>query len=382
MRKRTEYEKIEEDFLASYAMKSISSKGRKYREEEREYRTCYQRDRDRIIHSTAFRRLEYKTQVFVNHEGDYYRTRLTHTIEVSQLARTAARALKLNEDLVEAISLAHDIGHTPFGHAGEEALSRLMGNGGFEHNRQGLRIVDILEDRYPDFPGLNLTFETREGIIKHKTLYDNPNIDDMEEFEPHLSPTLESQIVNIADEIAYNSHDLDDGIKSNYITTEEINSVSLFRDIYEEVKKEVSSFDIAVARTIRRIVAAQVTDMILTTEKNKKGHNIVTVDDVRSAPILVQFSEDMLKKQKGLKDLLYEKLYSHYKVVKMQIKARKYINDLFIRYLEDPRQLPPDYQARLKKFKKERVVCDYIAGMTDRFAQDEYERLFVPYTKM
>lgn len=383
MRRREEYEAIEEKFLAPYAMKSGSSKGRKYKEEEKVYRTCYQRDRDRIIHSTAFRRLEYKTQVFVNHEGDYYRTRLTHTIEVSQIATTIARALRLNEDLTEAIALAHDIGHTPFGHAGEEALANLMKDkGGFEHNRQGLKVVDFLEERYPDFPGLNLTFETREGIIKHRTIYDVPHIEDLTEFKPHLSPTLEAQVINIADEIAYNSHDLDDGIKSGYITVEQLSSVPLFVDIYNDVKNKRISEEKTVARTIRRLIASQATDVVNETEKNIFELKIKSIDDIRSHPLIVNFSSHMLERQKELKGFLYENLYSHYRVIKMQLKAKKYITDLFERYLEDIRQLPPDYQTRLEECLSEEIVCDYIAGMTDRFAQDEYERLFLPYAKM
>ena len=383
MRNREEYESIEEKFLAPYAMKSRATKGRKYKEEKRPYRTCYQRDRDRIIHSTAFRRLEYKTQVFVNHEGDHYRTRLTHTIEVSQIATTIARALKLNEDLTESIALAHDIGHTPFGHAGEEALAELMEDkGGFEHNHQGLKVVDFIEDSYPDFRGLNLTYETREGIVKHKTLYDVPNIDDLVEFEPHLSPTVEAQVINVADEIAYNSHDLDDGIKSGYITVKQLENIPLFNDIYHSVKKDNISEEKAIARTIRRLVALQTTDVLAETEKNISEFNIKSIDDVRSHNLIVNFSPQMLEKQKVLKNFLYKNLYSHYKVLKMQLKARKYVIDLFRRYLEDPRQLPPDYLKRIEEYTPEEVVCDYIAGMTDRFAQDEYERLFIPYAKM
>ncbi len=383
MRNREEYESIEEKFLAPYAMKSRATKGRKYKEEKRPYRTCYQRDRDRIIHSTAFRRLEYKTQVFVNHEGDHYRTRLTHTIEVSQIATTIARALKLNEDLTESIALTHDIGHTPFGHAGEEALAELMKDkGGFEHNHQGLKVVDFIEDSYPDFRGLNLTYETREGIVKHRTLYDVPNINDLLEFEPHLSPTVEAQVINVADEIAYNSHDLDDGIKSGYITVKQLENIPLFNDIYDSVKKDNISEEKAIARTIRRLVALQTTDVLIETEKNISEFNIKSLDDVRSHNLIVNFSPQMLEKQKVLKIFLYKNLYSHYKVLKMQLKARKYVIDLFRRYLEDPRQLPPDYLTRIEEYTPEEVVCDYIAGMTDRFAQDEYERLFIPYAKM
>ncbi|MCK4595483.1 HD domain-containing protein, partial [candidate division WOR-3 bacterium] len=298
-------------------------------------------------------------------------------------ATTIARALKLNEDLTESIALAHDIGHTPFGHAGEEALAKLMKDkGGFEHNHQGLKIVDFIEDSYPDFRGLNLTYETREGIVKHRTLYDVPNIDDLVEFEPHLSPTFEAQVINVADEIAYNSHDLDDGIKSGYITVKQLENIPLFNDIYHSVKIDNISEEKAIARTIRRLVALQTTDVLIETEKNISEFNIKSIDDVRSHNLIVNFSPQMLKKQKVLKNFLYKNLYSHYKVLKMQLKARKYVIDLFRRYLEDPRQLPPDYLTRIEEYTPEEVVCDYIAGMTDRFAQDEYERLFIPYAKM
>ncbi len=383
MRDRQEYEEIEEKFLAPYAAKSRLTQGRRHIEDEKPYRTCYQRDRDRIIHSTAFRRLEYKTQVFVNHEGDHYRTRLTHTIEVAQIASTIARALKLNEDLAESIALAHDIGHTPFGHAGEEALSDIMKDkGGFEHNRQGLKVVDILEDTYPDFCGLNLTYESREGIVKHRTLYDIPNIDDLKEFEPHLSPTLEAQVINVADEIAYNSHDLDDGIRSGFISVKQLKDIPLFEELYKDILKEGILTQKAIARTIRRLIALQATDVIKETEKRIAESGITSLQDVRKHALIVDFSAPMLEKQKVLKDFLYKNLYTHYRVVRMQIKARTYIEELFRRYLEDPRQLPPDYQGRLEKSPPEEIICDYIAGMTDRFAQEEYEKLFLPYTKM
>lgn len=383
MRTRKEYEAIEDKFLAPYAMKSRLSQGRIYKEPEIPYRTCYQRDRDRIIHSSAFRRMEYKTQVFVNHEGDHYRTRLTHTIEVAQIASTISRTLKLNEDLTESIALAHDIGHTPFGHAGEEALAEIMKeHGGFEHNRQGLKVVDHLECGYPDFCGLNLTFETREGIVKHRTLYDIPHIDDLLEFRPQLSPPLEAQVINVTDEIAYNSHDLDDGIRSGYITVEQLGDIHLFKDVYKSVKKEDIPEEKAVAITIRRLIDLQATDVIKETEKKIKEYGIESIDDVRNNQLIVNFSPQMLKNQKILKDFLYENLYSHYKVIRMQLKAKNYVDELFRRYLEDPRQLPPDYQERIGEYEVEEVICDYIAGMTDRYAQDEYERLFLPYTKM
>ncbi len=374
---------LEEKVLAPYAMKAKYSRGRKYPEEEYEYRTCYQRDRDRIIHSTAFRRMEYKTQVFVNHEGDYYRTRLTHTIEVAQIARTIARALRVNEDLTEAIALAHDIGHPPFGHAGEEALNELMPNG-FEHNLQGLRVVDVLEYRYPDFHGLNLTFEVREGIVKHVTVYDKPDISQLKEFEPDKSPTIEAQIINLADEIAYNVHDIDDGLKSGYIELEQLEEVKIWKEIFDEVKKELKGKDIelCIRKTLRKLISAQIEDVINTTLRNIEKHNVDSVEKVRELPPLVEFSKDMAEYQNELKKFLYENLYTHYKVVKMQNKAKRYVKALFTTYLSDMRQIPPDFKKRCGDAPPEQIVCDYIAGMTDRFAQDEYERLFLPYAKM
>ncbi len=379
MMTREELEKREHEILASYAMKSGETRGRKYEEEPPRFRTHYQRDRDRIIHSTAFRRLEYKTQVFVNHEGDYYRTRLTHTIEVQQVARTIARALRLNEDLTEAISLAHDIGHTPFGHAGEEMLHELMkDDGGFEHNLQGLRVVDVLEEKYPDFPGLNLTYETREGIIKHKTSYDAPS--PPPEFDPSLSPTLEAQVVNIADEIAYNSHDLDDGLKAGYLTLEQLDEVPLWREIFEKIK--IKDKEKRIYATVRVLISMQIEDVIRATEERIRKLGIESVEDVRHAPVLVGFSEEMEEKNKKLKEFLMKNLYRHYKVLKMQEKAKRYIKALFDVYLSEPRQLPEQFQKRIGKDGKKRVICDYIAGMTDRFAQEEYARLFLPYEKM
>ena len=381
---REEIEERELNTLAPYAARSKFTTGRKYQEAPPRYRSHYQRDRDRIIHSTAFRRLEYKTQVFVNHEGDYYRTRLTHTIEVQQIARTIARAMKLNEDLTEAISLAHDIGHTPFGHAGEEILHKLMKDyGGFEHNRQGLRVVDILEEKYTDFPGLNLTYEVREGIIKHHTSYDNPDaIPD--EFNKDASPLLEAQIVNIADEIAYNSHDIDDGLKSGLITSEQLNEVSLWREVLEKAEKNIMIKDREkiLYAGVRILISEQIDDAIKNTEKNLLTNNIKTVDNVRELPSLVSFSKEMEKKNNELKTFLRKNLYQHYKVVKMQEKAKRYIESLFGIYTKDVHQLPPSFQTHIERDGKFRVVCDYIAGMTDRFAQDEYSKLFLPFEKM
>ena len=382
MQTREEFEKLEVNILAPYAMKSINTH-RKYQEPQDPYRTSYQRDRDRIIHSGAFRRLEYKTQVFINHEADYYRTRLTHTIEVNQIARTIARSLRLNEDLVDAISLAHDIGHTPFGHAGEEALASLMHEyGGFEHNRQGLRVVDELEVRYPDFKGLNLTFETREGIVKHTTDYDVPLLDSLpEEFLPG-SPTLEAQVINVADEIAYNSHDLDDGIKSGYIELSELKKVTAWNKISSQTplsSQTPPSQILQIYKTIRSLIGSQVTDVINSTQLKIAKLKIKSVEDVRQHPLIVKFSQEELSLQNELKDFLNTHLYHHHRVVKMHNKAIRYISALFDVYTHDPRQLPPDFRHTDDKY---RATADYIAGMTDRFAQDEYKQLFLPYTKM
>ena len=378
MQTRQEFEELEQSILAPYASKAACTRGRKHTESPGAYRSCYQRDRDRVIHSTAFRRLEYKTQVFVNHEGDYYRTRLTHTIEVNQIARTIARSLRLNEDLVDAISLAHDIGHTPFGHAGEEILSSLMqDHGGFEHNYQGLRVVDELERRYPDFNGLNLTFETREGIISHTTDYDMPRR--VPEFESTGTPTLEAQTINVADEIAYNSHDLDDGIKSGYIKLDELMQVTLWKEVHSAAAETVSEPSLRIYQAIRYLINRQVTDVITHTDRMIQKLRIKSCEDVRSNESIIRFSPEQLQLQRELKDFLYSHLYNHYKAIKMHNKARRYVEALFNTYVEDPRQLPPGFSQQKDKYQ---AVCDYIAGMTDRFAQDEYERLFTPYTKM
>ena len=385
MIKRENIEEIEEKNLAPYAAKSKHTRGFRYPREQAEFRTVYQRDRDRIVHSTAFRRLEYKTQVFVNHEGDYYRTRLTHTIEVVQIARSIARPLRLNEDLTEAIALAHDIGHTPFGHSGEEILNVLMKDlGGFEHNLQGLRVVDELEKRYHDFCGLNLSYETREGIIKHKTEYDTPMQKYTHEFPTEESPTLETQVVNIADEIAYNSHDLDDGLKSGIITLEQLNNVPIWKEIYSQFSKSLETGDreIVKKRTIRYLIGIQIKDVIENSANKLADLKISSLDDVRKNPRILSFSKEMEKKNRILKDYLYKNLYKHYRVIKMADKAKRFIKNLFEVYLKNPAQLPPDFCKRMDKDGKERVVCDYIAGMTDRYAQEEYTRLFEPYTKM
>ena len=380
---RIELQKQEERILAPYAMKSQDSRGRVHPEEEHHYRSLFQRDRDRIIHSTAFRRLEYKTQVFVNHEGDYYRTRLTHTIEVAQIARSIARCLKLNEDLTEAVSLAHDLGHTPFGHSGEEALQELMKEeGGFEHNWQGLRVVDKLERRNPNFGGLNLSWEVREGIIKHTTSYDKPS---PSEFESDKKPTLEAQVVNLADEIAYNSHDLDDGLTAQLITEEGLREVKLWNETYREIERDFPQSDRERKKyqTIRFLINLQVTDLITETEKRLKNSEVQSVEGVRNAPHpLVSLSRQMKERNQELKNFLLKHLYQHYRVVRMRVKARRFIGELFRVYLTQPDQLPPDTQKKLAEESPARVVCDYIAGMTDRFALEEYNKLFQPYERV
>lgn len=389
-------EEMEEKNLATYAMKSKYSRGRKYKEEEHEFRTCYQRDRDRIIHSTAYRRLEYKTQVFVNLEGDYYRTRLTHTSEVVQISRTLAKTLRLNEELTEAIALAHDIGHTPFGHSGEDALNELMKDeGGFEHNVQSLRVIEELEEKYPDFPGLNLSWETREGIIKHKTDYDNPYI---KEYEPRKSPTLEAQIVNIADEIAYNSHDIDDGITSDILTIDSLKKTKIWEEIskyindrqFDKLPKDMQKYNIT-----RTLINIQISDLINGITQNLKKYSINSVNDVRNLKHpLVEFTSTMKDMHKDLKDFLYRNFYKHYKIIRMEYKAEKIIQDLFEIYLKrganiDKRKknlkvsiLPPEVCKRIGKDSLKRVICDYIASMTDRYILDEYKKLFDPYEKV
>jgi len=378
---RQHLEEVEEKTFAPYAVFSGNSKSRTHSELPPKYRTHFMRDRDRIIHSTAFRRLEYKTQVFVNHEGDYYRTRLTHALEVQQIARTIAKALALNESLTEAISLAHDIGHTPFGHAGETKLNELMKNhGGFEHNVQGLRVVDILEHKYSDFRGLNLCYETRDGIIKHETDYDTPK-PVKSEFDPTSSPSLEGQIVNIADEIAYNAHDLDDGLKSDYINLEQLSKVDLWHNIYKKTDRKLEKQE-RIYMAIRNFIKLEVRNAIETTLTNIRENNIKSLEDVYSNPPLVGFSKDLKNLNRELKDSLMQNLYKHYKVIKMMEKSKRIIEALFLIYIEETNQFPPQFQKTIPEFGKERVICDYIAGMTDRFAQNEYERLFFPFKKM
>jgi len=381
----TNRESLTELHLAPYAMSSGRSRGREHSEPEHAFRSAFQRDRDRIIHSGAFRRLEYKTQVFVNHEGDYYRTRLTHTMETAQVARTVARTLRLNEDVAEAVALAHDLGHTPFGHAGERTLDRLMSDhGGFEHNAQSLRIVELLEHRYPSFPGLNLTWEVREGIVKHSLPYDKPLAD---RFARGQAPCLEAQIVDCADEIAYNSHDIDDGVKSGLITMDQLREVELLRDIGRELEDSCRGATGRILRyqTVRRVIDLMATDLIATAQQRLASHRIGSVEDVRrlAEPLLV-FSPDLQRKHAELKSFLMENLYRHHRVVRMTVKACRVMTDVFEAYMAEPAQLPPHIHARHRAAGEplRRVVADYIAGMTDRFVFEEHRKLFEPLERV
>ncbi len=365
--------------LAPYATTSQASKGRQTHEEAPQGRSEFQRDRDRIIHSSAFRRLEYKTQVFVNHEGDLFRTRLTHSIEVAQIGRSIARRLMLNEDLVEAISLAHDLGHTPFGHAGQDALNACMReHGGFEHNLQSLRVVDVLEERYANFDGLNLCFETREGILKHCSPANAALLGDVgARFLNSQRPTLEAQIANLADEIAYNNHDVDDGLRSGLINLEQLSSVRLFSNHLNEVREiypELAERRI-IHETIRRMINTLVNDLITQTESNISLQKLRDLNDVRDAPALVAFSEPITELNRELKIFLHNNLYRHYRVMRMSAKARRIISELFDVFMEDRRLLPPQF-LQGTELNPARSVADYIAGMTDRYAIREHRRIF------
>ena len=367
--------------LAPYAARSDNSLGRQAPEASPQTRSEFQRDRDRIIHCTAFRRLEYKTQVFVNHEGDLFRTRLTHSIEVAQIARSLSRNLHLNEDLVEAISLAHDLGHTPFGHAGQDALNACMKDyGGFEHNLQSLRVVDALEQRYGAFDGLNLSFETREGILKHCSL---PNAQVLGEvgrrFIEKKQPSLEAQLTNLADEIAYNNHDIDDGLRSGLLSLDQLQEVGLFARFFAEVQKEFVGISgrRAINETVRRMINALVVDLIETSRLNISEAGIESIADVRNAPPLIGFSAAMKEEAHTLKRFLRKNLYQHYQVNRMTSKARRIVTDLFDIFLSGPQLLPPDYQVvDGESTAQARRVADYIAGMTDRYAMREYRKLF------
>ncbi len=381
--------------LASYACDPAHSRGRRYPQAPAPTRTDYQRDRDRIVHSTAFRRLVYKTQVFLNHEGDLFRTRLTHSLEVAQLGRSMARTLKLNEDLVEAIALAHDLGHTPFGHAGQDALNDCMAaHGGFEHNLQSLRVVDHLEQRYPEFDGLNLSFETREGILKHCS---QANAKALEALEPggvaqrflhHSQPSLEAQLCNLADEIAYNAHDIDDGVRSGLISLSQLQVVPLFAQFYQQTLAEHPHLaEPAQGRrllyeSIRRMLSAQVYDVMAATQAAIDAAQPADAAAVRQCPPLVQFSTAMRQQSKALKAFLLQQLYRHPQVMHTTGQAQQVVRELFAVYLAQPQELPPRYQPSLHaaechagQTSAARHVADYIAGMTDRFALREHHRL-------
>jgi dGTPase len=379
---RLAQERWEKERLAPWGMRSAQSRGRRYAEAEHPLRTCYQRDRDRVIHTSSFRRLEYKTQVFVNHEGDNYRTRLTHSIEGAQIGRTTARILGLNEELVETLVLGHDVGHTPFGHAGERVMADLMkDHGGFEHNRQTLRVLETLERRSPEYPGLNLTWEVREGIIKHQ-----PDSDPKapEEYAPGEAPTLEAQIVDFVDEIAYNNHDIDDGLNSQMFTVEEIRSVRLFRAAHESVLREGAGDDSILRRqVVSKIIDRCINDLVSTTLQLLHAARVTEPADVRGAGRrLVSYSPEMAEMVRELKGFLFKNMYRHWRVMRMTDKAGRILRDLFGSYISEPRQLPPQYQARYEGDGVHRVVCDYIAGMTDRFALDEHRRLFDPLVRV
>ncbi|RKP44037.1 deoxyguanosinetriphosphate triphosphohydrolase [Trinickia fusca] len=369
-----------EAHLAPYAAHSAGSRGRKHAEPPPSARTEFQRDRDRIVHSTAFRRLEYKTQVFVNHEGDLFRTRLTHSLEVAQIARSVARNLRVNEDLVEAISLAHDLGHTPFGHAGQDALNECMReHGGFEHNLQSLAVVDELEEHYGGFNGLNLCFETREGILKHCSRENARKLGELgERFLTGKRPSLEAQIANIADEIAYNNHDVDDGLRSGLLTIEQLASVELWKTHYDEARRAHPQLDgrRLVNETVRRIINTLIVDLIETTRHNLAKHAPDSLDAVREAPPLVAHSDAIAAQAVELKRFLLKNLYRHYRVMRMTNKAQRVVKGLFDAFTEDPRLLPPAYLAE-DEAAQPRLISHYIAGMTDRYALKEYQRLFV-----
>ena len=382
---RERLEKLEADSLAPYAQRSANSRGRLYPDHEPAYRTAFQRDRDRIIHTTAFRRLEYKTQVFVISEGDYYRNRLTHTLEVAQIGRTLARAFGVNEDLAEAICLGHDLGHPAFGHSGERTLNDLMADhGGFDHNRQTLRIVEKLERRYPHWPGLNLTWEVREGLVKHETEYD---VSDATGYEPSLACSLEGQIANVADELAYTAHDLDDGLRSGLLSPFALQEVTLWQRLTEGLEidscAELDKLDRH--RIIRALIGWGVTDVVQTVDQRLRDEGIDSEKKLRargrpvigfSAPVAAQLGE--------LKAFLYEELYRHWRVVRMAAKAERVLRALFEAYTTEPAQLPDTVQARTTASDEpmQRLVCDYVAGMTDRFALDEYARLFDPSVRV
>ena len=382
IRKRPQLDEIESMTLAPYGLRSAESRGRAYPEPESATRTAFTRDRDRIIHTTPFRRLMYKTQVFVFFEGDHYRTRLTHTLEVAQLGRSLARGLGGNEDLTEAICLAHDLGHPPFGHAGEHMLNILMADhGGFNHNTQSYRIVTELEQRYPDFPGLNLTYETREGMLKHETDYDQS---EAAEYEPDKRASLEAQIANLADEIAYNAHDLDDGLRAGLFTVTDLDELAIWRELTDSAGWKAGEHFSSMHRheIIRELIGRSVGDVMARTAEALATHNIDSPEKLqRHSENVVAYTPDFGQKVHALKKFLYERMYRHYRVMRMQTKAERFVAELFDAYVKEPHMLPGETQARLETASVQRVVADYIAGMTDRYALDDWQRLYDPYIR-
>jgi dGTPase len=365
--------------LAPYSARPETSRGRRIAEPAPEGRSEFQRDRDRIVHSTAFRRLEYKTQVFVNHEGDLFRTRLTHSIEVAQIARSIARNLALNEDLVESIALAHDLGHTPFGHSGQDALNECMRDfGGFEHNLQSLRVVDVLEQRYGGFDGLNLCFETREGIIKHCSQANAKTLGELgQRFLLKRQPSLEAQLANFADEIAYNNHDVDDGLRSGLITLDQISETRFFARHMNEVKREFPDLQDRrlIHETIRRMINTLVTDLTEESRRRVLEYRPADLEAIRAGPMLISFSAEIKSEQRELQGFLRKNLYKHYRVQRMSNKARRIVRELFVAFRDDLQLLPPEFQVRARD-DAPRAIADYVAGMTDRYAIKEYRRIF------
>ncbi len=378
--RRDKLEEIEAHMLAPYGLKSAESKGRDYPESESGTRTAFERDRDRIVHTTAFRRLEYKTQVFVNYEGDHYRTRLTHTLEVAQLGRSMARGLGGNQDLTEAICLAHDLGHPPFGHAGEHELNVLMKeHGGFNHNTQSYRIVTALEERYPNFSGLNLTYETREGMIKHETSYDKSDASD---FDSDKRASLEAQISNLADEVAYNAHDLDDGLRANMFALEELDELEIWQELKETVGWDNGRLLTPIIRheIIRELIGRSVTDVLQNSSHNLDKYQIDSPFKIQThTENIVGYSTNFGAKISELKNFLLARMYRHYRLLRMQAKAEHFISEIWQAYVKEPRMLPTSTQKRLQNTPPHQVITDYIAGMTDRYALDEWQKLFDPY---
>ena len=373
---RFDLEKLESNTLAPFAVKSGESQGRQYPEEEHQYRTRFQRDRDRIIHTSAFRRLEYKTQVFVYHEGDYYRTRLTHSLEVAQIARSICKSLQLNEDLAESVALSHDLGHPPFGHTGQDVLNRLMkDHGGFEHNKQSLRILKLLEKRYPEFDGLNLTWDVLEGICKHTTDEENP----ITSAEGVKYPSLEAQIADFADGIAYNAHDLDDGITSNLLDLDQLRKVALWKENEDRFDKKYSGLDFKLKKyqVVRSIINELTTDLRDATSKNIEDHKVTSVDEVRRAPVrIATFGKEVAEKNKELKKFLHKNMYSHRKVLRMEFKAGLTLDGIFAAYTKMPGLLPESVLKNEAHGTLERRMCDYVSGMTDRYALNEHKNLY------